>query len=180
MVSSSTTRLSSKRRVLVSATPCAPPFSLTHFNSTLNDARTAWTTAASSWWVAESLWSRYCFQCDVTSTALTRGVRNQAGASWTLRRACRKGFAIMTSFTTRSTQNLACKTHNRLTHFCLRRGDVSRADFTVRASLATGRFSDEWGSCDEVHFALSDHPDCGCFFVFRVKKLGEGELRPLA
>jgi hypothetical protein len=25
---------------------------------------------------------------------------------------------------------------------------VSRADFTVRASLATGRFSDGWGSCD--------------------------------
>jgi hypothetical protein len=31
---------------------------------------------------------------------------------------------------------------------CARRGDVSRADFTVRASLANGRFSDGWGSCD--------------------------------
>jgi hypothetical protein len=28
------------------------------------------------------------------------------------------------------------------------RGDVSRADFTVRASLANGRFSDGWGACD--------------------------------
>ena len=28
------------------------------------------------------------------------------------------------------------------------RGDVSRSDFTVRASLANGRFSDGWGACD--------------------------------
>jgi len=28
------------------------------------------------------------------------------------------------------------------------RGEVSRADFTVRASLANGRFSDGWGACD--------------------------------
>ena len=28
------------------------------------------------------------------------------------------------------------------------RGDVSRSNFTVRASLANGRFSDGWGACD--------------------------------
>ena len=132
----------SERNALCASQP------LTRSNSTLNGARTAWTTATLSWWAAESLWSRYCFHRVVASAALTRGVRNQAGASWALRKACRTRFARTTSFTTRGTQARALERNHRLTHICIHRGDVSRADFTVRASLATGRFSDGWGSCD--------------------------------